>query len=286
MTLIQSRTAAAVAAVAVLGMSACSSSEDTATETSATSTTPATSASADPAANLVGPGCEGYAAQVPSGPGSVAGMAKDPVAVAAGNNPLLKTLTSTVSGKYNPGVNLVDTLNGGQFTVVAPTDDAFAKLPPATLEQLKTDAPLLNGILTYHVIPGQLSPTEVVGTHKTVQGGEVTVTGSGPNLRFNESALVCGGVQTANATVYMVDTVMMPPNGAPAPGDGGAPGTPAAPGGAPGAGAGPGGATAQVPGADAGAGPGGATVQVPGAGAGAGPGGAEACVGGVCVGTP
>ena len=171
----------------------------------------AASAPADPAANLVGPGCAAYAQKVPSGPGSVAGMAQDPVAVAASNNPLLTTLTSAVSGKLNPGVNLVDTLDGGQFTVIAPTDDAFAKLPPATIDTLKTDAPLLNSILTYHVLPGQLSPTQIAGTHKTVQGASVTVTGSGANLKFNNSALVCGGVQTANATVYMVDTVLMPP---------------------------------------------------------------------------
>ena len=53
---------------------------------------------------------------------------------------MLTTLTSAVSGKLNPGVNLVDTLNGGEFTVIAPTDDAFAKIDPATLEKLKTDA--------------------------------------------------------------------------------------------------------------------------------------------------
>ena len=92
-------------------------------------------------AELIGPGCSGYAEQVPTGPGSVAGMAQDPVAVAASNNPLLTTLTAAVSGKLNPDVNLVDTLNGGQFTVFAPTDSAFAKIDPATIEKLKTDAP-------------------------------------------------------------------------------------------------------------------------------------------------
>ena len=166
---------------------------------------------ADPPANLVGTGCAGYAEKVPTGPGSVSGMAQDPVATAASNNPVLTTLTSAVSGKLNPGVNLVDTLNGGEFTVIAPTDDAFAKLDAATLDKLKVDAPLLNGILTYHVIPGQLSPAQVVGKHKTVEGGEVTIAGAGEALKFDASGLVCGGVQTANATVYMVDTVMMPP---------------------------------------------------------------------------
>ncbi|MFZ0832213.1 MAG: fasciclin domain-containing protein [Mycobacterium sp.] len=168
-------------------------------------------ASADPMTGLVGPACASYAQQVPTGPGSVAGMAQDPVAVAASNNPLLTTLAAAISGKLNPDVNLVDTLNSGQFTVFAPTDDAFAKLPPATIDALKTDAAGLTNILTYHVVSGQASPSDVVGTHKTVQGQTVTVTGMGDNLKVNDASVVCGGVQTANATVYLIDTVLMPP---------------------------------------------------------------------------
>jgi uncharacterized surface protein with fasciclin (FAS1) repeats len=168
-------------------------------------------AQADPAAGLVGASCAAYAKQVPTGPGSVQGMSMDPVAVAASNNPMLTTLTAAVSGQLNPDVNLVDTLNSGDFTVFAPTDDAFKKIDPATIDTLKTDAPLLTSILTYHVVPGRLSPAQVVGTHETVEGGEVTVTGSGADLKVNGAGLVCGGVQTANATVYMIDTVLMPP---------------------------------------------------------------------------
>lgn len=165
----------------------------------------------DAGSGLVGPGCAAYAEQVPSGPGSVAGMAMSPVAVAASNNPLLTTLTAAVSGKLNPDVNLVDTLNGGQFTVFAPTDAAFAKIDPATIDQLKTNSELLTSILTYHVVPGQASPAAVVGTHKTVQGADLTVTGSGDHLQVNGANVVCGGVKTANATVYLIDTVLMPP---------------------------------------------------------------------------
>ena len=164
-------------------------------------------------AELVGPSCAAYAKQVPNGPGSVAGMAMDPVAVAASNNPMLTTLTAAVSGQLNPDVNLVDTLNGGEFTVFAPTDDAFKKLAPATVDTLKVDAPMLTDILTYHVIPGRLSPEQVVGTHKTVEGKDVTVTRAmASDLKVNEASnVVCGGVNTANATVYMIDTVLMPP---------------------------------------------------------------------------
>lgn len=168
-------------------------------------------ASADPAAGLVGPGCAAYAAQVPDGPGSVMGMSQDPVTVAASNNPMLTTLTAAVSGQLNPNVNLVDTLNSGEFTVFAPTDEAFAKLDPATIETLKTDSELLTSILTYHVVPGQASPMQVVGTHNTVQGAPLTVTAMGDSLMANDANVVCGGVSTLNAQVYMIDTVLMPP---------------------------------------------------------------------------
>ncbi|BCW61482.1 fasciclin domain-containing protein [Paenarthrobacter sp. MSM-2-10-13] len=210
-------------AAALLGLTACGGSSTTSTpaassaapETSmaapSPSSSPMSSAAMDPAANLVGPGCAGYAAQVPDGAGSVAGMALDPVAVAASNNPLLKTLTSAVSGKLNPKVDLVSTLNGSEFTVFAPVDDAFAKIDPATIETLKTDDALLSKILTYHVVPGQLSPDQIVGTHKTVQGGEVTVAGTKDALTVDgASNVICGGVKTANATVYLIDSVLMP----------------------------------------------------------------------------
>jgi uncharacterized surface protein with fasciclin (FAS1) repeats len=138
-------------------------------------------------------------------------MAQDPVAVAASNNPLLTTLTAAVSGKLNPNVNLVDTLDGGEFTVFAPTDDAFAKIDPATINTLKTDSATLTKILTYHVVPGQASPGKVAGMHKTVEGATVSVTGSGNDLKVNGASVICGGVHTANATVYLIDTVLMPP---------------------------------------------------------------------------
>src|SRR5690348_11908986 len=133
----------------------------------------------DPGAGLVGPCCADYAAQNPTGPGSVNGMALDPVTVAASHNPMLTTMTAALSGKLNPNVNLVDTLNGSEFTVFAPTDAAFAKIDPATIEKLKTDSQLLTSILTYHVVPGQASPAQAVGMHKTVQGADLTVSGMG-----------------------------------------------------------------------------------------------------------
>jgi uncharacterized surface protein with fasciclin (FAS1) repeats len=139
-------------------------------------------------------------------------MSQDPVATAASNNPELTTLTAAVSGQLNPQVNLVDTLNNGQYTVFAPTDAAFNKLPASTIDELKTNSDMLTKILTYHVVQGQLSPARLDGAQKSLQGGNVNVTGQGNGLRVNNAGVVCGGVPTANATVYMIDTVLMPPS--------------------------------------------------------------------------
>jgi uncharacterized surface protein with fasciclin (FAS1) repeats len=213
----------AVAGVA-LAATACGSSSTGAASTTSPSTSSSSSSSSSsstsaPAAdanmaNLVGSGCAAYAKAVPAGKGSVVGMAADPVATAASNNPLLKTLVAAVSGKVNPSVNLVPTLNnGGPYTVFAPIDSAFAKIPAATLDTLAKEkgGKTLSTILTYHVLPGSLTPDMIDGTHKTVQGGSLTVAGSGDNITVNGTTkVVCGGVKTANATVYLIDSVLMP----------------------------------------------------------------------------
>ena len=162
--------------------------------------------------HLVGAGCAGYAQANPVGPASVGELAKVPVATAAANSPVLSTLAAALSGGLNPAVNLVDTLNGGQFTVFAPTNDAFAKIDAATIDKLKTDSALLTSILTYHVVPGQAGPDQVAGTHKTVNGADVTVTHNGDSLTVNNANVVCGGIPTTNATVYLIDSVLLPPS--------------------------------------------------------------------------
>ena len=142
-----------------------------------------------------------------SNPGSFAAMAKAPVATAASGNPLLSTLVAAVKQ-----AQLVDSLNTAQdITVFAPTNDAFGKIPKADLDKVLADKATLTKILTYHVVPGRLMPAQLAGTHKTLEGGEVTVAGSGTDFTVNgNSAVVCGNVQTSNATVYIVDTVLMP----------------------------------------------------------------------------
>lgn len=92
----------------------------------------------------------------------------------------------------------------------APVDDAFAKIDAATLDTLKTDSAMLSKILTYHVVPGQIEPADIAGMHTTVEGSDLHVTGSGEDWMVNDAKVICGGVQTANATVYLIDTVLMP----------------------------------------------------------------------------
>ncbi len=213
---------AAAAVSLIVTMSACGSDDsgdDTAGSGTSSSEPPSTDepmadGSGDATA-LVGPGCAGYAEQVPDGPGSVEGMAQDPVSTAASSNPLLKTLVKAVSGQLNMNVDLVNDLNSSEITVLAPVDSAFAKIDAKTLASLSepSGADALSQILTYHVIPGRLAPEELVGKQATLEGEKVTVTGSPDALMIDGAAsVICGNVQTANATVYLIDSVLMPPS--------------------------------------------------------------------------
>jgi uncharacterized surface protein with fasciclin (FAS1) repeats len=168
-------------------------------------------AGADPAANPVGPACAYYAREVPTSAGSMADTAQQPLTVAASHNTQLSTLSAAISGKLNPAVNLVDTLNGGQFTVFAPVDNAFSRLPRDTVDALRTDAARLTNLLTYHVVPGQLSPDNINGAHKTLQGGDLSITGPLDHIWVNDALVLCGGIRSANATIYLIDTVLTPP---------------------------------------------------------------------------
>ncbi|MFC7486083.1 fasciclin domain-containing protein [Knoellia sp. CPCC 206453] len=209
------RTAALALALSLpLGLAACGSSDDTdAGSTTSSSTTsapapsesPSESASADDmAAKPFGPGC----AKVPTtGAGSFDGMATAPVATAASANPLLKTLVTAVGE-----AGLVDTLNGAPaLTVFAPIDSAFAALPKATMDAAMADPKgLLSKVLTNHVLEGKIAPDKIAGEHKTLGGGTITVSGSGEDFKVGEASVICGNVQTANATVYIVDKVLLP----------------------------------------------------------------------------
>lgn len=142
-----------------------------------------------------------------SNPGSFDAMAKVPVATAASGNPVLSTLVTAVKK-----ANLVDALNSAQgITVFAPANSAFEKIPSDKLNAVLADDATLKKVLTYHVVPGRLTPEQLGGTHKTLEGADLTIAGSGTDFTVNgNSAVVCGNVQTENATVYIVDTVLMP----------------------------------------------------------------------------
>jgi uncharacterized surface protein with fasciclin (FAS1) repeats len=154
-----------------------------------------------------GPACAGVPAD---GAGSFEGMAADPVATAASNNPALSTLVTAVTA-----AGLGDTLNTTEdITVFAPTNDAFAAVPTETLDAAMADPTgLLTQVLTYHVVPGRLAPDALAGTHTTLQGADLEVAGTGEDFTINGTAVVvCGNVQTANATVYIIDGVLLPPS--------------------------------------------------------------------------
>jgi uncharacterized surface protein with fasciclin (FAS1) repeats len=139
--------------------------------------------------------------------GSFQAMAQVPVATAASGNPLLSTLVSAIKQ-----AGLVDSLNSANgITVFAPTNDAFKKIPAATLKKVLADKKTLTSILTYHVVPGELTAADLAGSHTTLQGGDLTVSGTGEDFMVNGTAgVVCGNVQTENANVYIVDSVLMP----------------------------------------------------------------------------
>ena len=168
---------------------------------------PAAPATTQPSAvaSSFGPACSAVPA---SGAGSLEALAQDPVATAASNTPQLSTLVTAVTK-----ADLVDTLNNAQdITVFAPTNDAFSALPKATLDKALGDPKgLLSTVLTYHVVQGQLAPDQLAGSHKTLQGGTLEVSGSGEDFKVNgNSSIVCGNIQTANATVYLIDQVLLP----------------------------------------------------------------------------
>ncbi|MEV6396652.1 fasciclin domain-containing protein [Streptomyces sp. NPDC051907] len=165
----------------------------------------APAAHAGPVAEPFGPGC----ASLPtSGEGSAEGLADDPVATAASNSPALSTLVSAVQK-----AGLVDTLNTAEgITLFAPTDDAFEKIPKADLDAILNDKEQLKDLLAYHVVEQDVTVGELPdGSFKTLQGGQLTTSGSGDSFKVNDSAsIVCGDIPTQNATVYLIDGVLTP----------------------------------------------------------------------------
>lgn len=210
---------AALALTMSLGMAACGGSDEADTASDETTSTPSETMteeetpmeeeSSEAMGAADGTFGEGCAAIPADGAGSFDGMATEPVATAASANPLLKTLVAAVGE-----AGLVDTLNSAEgITVFAPTDDAFAKIPKKTLNKVLADKETLTAILTHHVVGETLTPDNLAGTFETLNGDELTVEGEGEMFTADaeeQANIICGNIQTANATVYVVDTVMMP----------------------------------------------------------------------------
>jgi uncharacterized surface protein with fasciclin (FAS1) repeats len=203
-----------IAATLAFGAAACgSSSSSTAPAAPASSSPMASSPSAmasgasGSAASMTdfGPGCS----LVPkTGAGSFTGMSAAPVATAASANPVLSTLVTAVKK-----AGLVDTLNAANgITVFAPDNSAFAKIPASTLDSVLANKTELTKVLTYHVVSGRYTPAQLGAgmTLKTLEGGTVTTAMSGGTYTVNGADVVCGNVQTANATVYIIGSVLMP----------------------------------------------------------------------------
>ena len=194
-----------------LTAAACSSSPGSSSASSPASSMPASSMPASSGTTTTssdfGSGC----ASVPkSGAGSFTGMSTAPVATAASANPLLSTLVTAVEK-----AGLVDTLNSASgITVFAPDNAAFAKIPAATLSKVLANKAELTKILTYHVVAGRYTPAQLAaGTPlKTLEGATVSPSMMGGTYEVNSADVVCGNVQTANATVYIINTVLMPPS--------------------------------------------------------------------------
>jgi uncharacterized surface protein with fasciclin (FAS1) repeats len=196
---------AAVAGVLGLALMGAACSSNAGTSESQSPAASPTTAAPMPASGPFGAACSTVPA---SGAGSLDALAQDPVATAASNTPELSTLVTAVKK-----ADLVDTLNTAQgITVFAPVNDAFGALPKATLDKALGDPKgLLTTVLTYHVVQGQLTPDQLAGSHTTLQGGTLEVSGSGEDFKVNgNSSVVCGNIQTANATVYLIDQVLLP----------------------------------------------------------------------------
>jgi uncharacterized surface protein with fasciclin (FAS1) repeats len=210
MRLARRSTIAALSLAIPLSLAACgnSGSDDAAASSSSSAPSASSSISSstaeDMAAKPFGAGCSAVPTE---GKGSFSGMATDPVATAASNNPALSTLVTAVTE-----AGLGETLNSAKdITVFAPSNDAFAAVPKATMDAaMKDPKGLLTKVLTNHVVPEKLTPEMLAGDHKTLGGGTITVAGSGEDFTVGKAKVICGNVQTANATVYIIDGVLLP----------------------------------------------------------------------------
>lgn len=176
----------------------------------ATPTTPTTSPTTSPEVEYPDPqgsGCDAFKKAVPNWK-SLKSASLGQVLQAI---PDASTFYSAVSGGLNPAVNVLPVLENGPYVVFAPTNEAFAELQPGQLDAFKADPAALTDLDYYHAFLGILGPNDVKGQRPTQQGAEIKVTGEGGDVKVNDTAkVVCGGIQAANARIYLIDTVLDP----------------------------------------------------------------------------
>jgi uncharacterized surface protein with fasciclin (FAS1) repeats len=217
----RSLTVAAAGLTLIAGVTACSSSKSSSGKTtpatspssqsaaSTPATTPASTAagsSSNAASTIFGPQCAALGMNNPA----LAQATQAPVGTVAAQVPFLSKVVQAANV-----AGLTATLNAAPaITVFAPVDDAFKKEPPAQVQALLTDPkmkPELIATLKYHVLEGRVAKDALVGKHATLEGADITITGSGDDYTVNGTAkILCGGIQTKNATVYLIDTVLHP----------------------------------------------------------------------------
>ncbi len=209
------RRSAAAAAVLALSMTlaACGDDADEENTGSADNSSNTDDTAADPQAQTFGEGCSAIPTK---GDGSFVGMASDPVGTAAGTNPLLTTLVAGVGA-----TELGDTLNAAEgLTVFAPYDPAFAELGDAVTDLVNgvadADSPQtspLAQILTHHVLGANNDPAAVAGEQETLNGDTITIEGDENGMTVSDGEVtanvICGNIPTANATVYVIDKVLL-----------------------------------------------------------------------------
>ncbi|MEF2279080.1 fasciclin domain-containing protein [Deinococcus sp. YIM 134068] len=150
---------------------------------------------------LTSPAVAGGGAGVPTG---------NTIAAAVANNPDFSTLLSAVQA-----AGLTQTLSGpGPFTVFAPTNAAFAKVPADQLQALLNNPAQLRAVLLYHVVPGRVTSTQVAGltSATTAQGGSLTVSASGGTVQINDATVTQADLAASNGIIHVIDTVLLPPS--------------------------------------------------------------------------
>jgi len=204
-----------IAAAVALTATACAS---TASSTSAaprassatTATTPQAAASPSESmietAGTIGTDC----GMIPAaGMGSMHGMAMDPVVIAASHNPLITTLAAEIMK-----ADLTATLNSAKsITVFAPDNQAFKNLTAHDMAMMSGMTELAK-VLKYHVVTGRITPAELAHgmTLTTLEGSQLKTSRMGSVYEVNNADVTCGNLHTANATVYIINTVLMPPH--------------------------------------------------------------------------